>query len=402
MVNPILSIFAKTKEYAVVVGNIVNYQIYIINNGNINLRNVKVFDTLNKNLEFITGSVKINGKKISCENITAGIILGEIRVDDEFIIEFKAKVVDAVTKEICNQTIATYVYDAQGINQFDQSLSNIVKLPVVYIHLSLVKNADEKFTVLKDIIEYTVIITNDGDVEAKNVIFKDKLSKYVCLVEGSFKVNNRRVNSIELEKGVFIGDIEVNDKIIISYKVEVIAAACNDRLINLASAIFEYQIDNLSAGVIEVSQEELKHVIDMGISTFKQLSIEEEFVVPMNKPNIAEINELIGTINIFKYHLIETPKITSQENQILTGHKLIVSAYLNIMIKYTALDEEQSVHSMNYKILFSTFIVMPENYNISSKIDVKGIVEDMYSNTYDERKIFINTTGLINVKIIDY
>ena len=93
--------------------------------------------------------------------------------------------------------------------------------------------------------------------------------------------------------------------------------------------------------------------------------------------------------------------LVSQEGQRLTGFKLVITGYLNIVVKYTALDMEQSVHSAHYKIPFSTFIVMPDEYSVGSKLDVEGIVEDIYYKAHDERCFFTNTTVLINVKILD-
>ena len=70
------------------------------------------------------------------------------------------------------------------------------------------------------------------------------------------------------------------------------------------------------------------------------------------------------------------------------------------MIEYTALEATQSVHSAHYSIPFSTFVVLPEDYIVGSKLDVEGMVEDIYYNSTDIRNFFQNTTAMINVKIL--
>lgn len=138
----------------------------------------------------------------------------------------------------------------------------------------------------------------------------------------------------------------------------------------------------------------------MGISTFKQTSVQKELMIPIEKPEIESINEVNGVANIKGCHLIETAALMSQENQNLTGFKLVVTGEIDIVVKYTALEIQQGVHSAHYKVPFSTFIVMPDGYRAGSKIDVQGIVEDVYFKQQDERNFFTNTTLMINIKIL--
>jgi uncharacterized repeat protein (TIGR01451 family) len=401
VINPRLTMVKRTKQLAAVVGEIVDYEVLITNDGNVDIFDAKVSDLLDENLEFVIGSVRVNGKSKADENINAGVTIPKIKIGESVKLEFKAKVLGKEEDIISNQALASYNFFIDGEKQFGDDLSNVNELSVSFVNLDINKYSNVDFAVLNDVIEYTIVIENNGEVDAQNIVIKDKLPKYVVLIPGTFKVDGVIVNSVNLEKGVVIGDIEVNETVTIIYKVKVVGTACNAKLVNAASAKFMYELDGVVTGEIEVTGPDSENSIDMGISTFKQLSVEEELQIPIAKPDVEALNEMTGTIDIMGCHLIETGAFTSQEGQRLTGFKLVITGALNLVVKYTALDTEQSVHSAHYKLPFSTFVVMPDGYSVGSKLDVEGIVEDIYYKQHDLRCFFTNTTLLINVKILD-
>ena len=129
------------------------------------------------------------------------------------------------------------------------------------------------------------------------------------------------------------------------------------------------------------------------------MSVEEYLHIPPQKPDIEQINSVVGSIEIAKSIVIETGKMTSQEGQKLSGYKLIVHGILREIVEYTACNPEQSVHASHYDIPFSTFLVLPENYTVGSKIEIDGIVEDIYYKKSSCRLFFTNATILVNAKI---
>ena len=401
MINPRLTIVKGTKQLAAIIGETVDYEIIITNDGNVDVFDVKISDLLDENLEFIFDSVKINGKVKKDENINAGILIPRINMEESAKVEFKAKVLGKEEGIISNQASAIYNFMMNGEKKFADDISNLNELPVSFVNLDINKSSNINFAVLNDVIEYTIRLENNGEVDAQNIIVKDKLPRYVVLIPGTFKVGGVIVNSVNLGKGIVIGDISVGDTVIVTYKVRVIGTACQSKLINEASAKFIYDLDGLVTSEMVVTGANLENSIDMGISTFKQLSVEEELQIPIAKPNIEALNEMVGKIEIMGCHLIETGEFISQEGQRITGFKLVITGMLNLSVKYTALEIEQSVHSAYYKLPFSTFVVMPDRYTVGSKIDVEGVIEDIYYKQYDIRDFFTNTTLLINVKILD-
>ena len=153
-----------------------------------------------------------------------------------------------------------------------------------------------------------------------------------------------QINSVNLYKGLNVGSLEVGETLIIEYKVKVNNTNCHHKIENIANAKFSYVLPDNRGGVKGFSSTEATSSIEAKISTFNQMSVEEELQILVAKPDIESINGVTGTIDIISCRLIETAALISQENQRLTGYKLVVTEMLNIVIKYTSLEAEQSVH----------------------------------------------------------
>lgn len=400
--NPnLLLIKSADKEYAVV-GDVVTYTIVAKNIGDITLGNIAldpvfISDILSSSLEFVAGSMTVNGVQDPLSSIVNGVDLGQLAIGESKTITFKAKVLSADISPIQNNSIATYGYQLPGEDpETGTSTSNTVNLIPEVAEIDIVKSADKDFVVLGDTITYTVTLKNTGTLDAFNVIFKDELPVEVELIDGSFSINGIVVNGVNLNKGVNIGTIKKNSQTVVKYAVKVVKANCELKIINKASVKFSYRLLDGTMGLYE--SESSSATITIGINTFKQISIEEELIIPTIKPDIEEIGEVTAEIEIVNCHIIKTPVLISNEGQNLTGYKLIIHGNITEVVEYTALDPEQSVHSAHYTIPFTAFIVLPINYCIG-KIDIDSVIEDVYFKELDARTLFTNITVLLKANV---
>ncbi|MEG0013667.1 MAG: DUF3794 domain-containing protein [Cellulosilyticaceae bacterium] len=385
------------------VGDIIEYTLQAINLGQNTLEDVILLDRLHEQLQFLQGSIKVDEQPMPEGNIITGIHIGEINVDQVKTVTFKVKVLSGNAKTIFNTAEGMYKYKVKDEKEQKTCTESMpAKVNVSYPHLEVKKIANKDFAVLNEEITYTVNIQNDGDLNAYNVILKDELPKEVVLIPGSFSVNGCVVQEIEIEKGINIGTIFIEESAEITYKVCVRGTNCQGYIKNKAFVIFNYNLPNGKMGEMSTTQEDTGNcaMVMLAISNFKQFSIESYLTIVDKKPCIETINTLTGSIDILNFHLIETPKITSEEGQKLTGYKLIIRGALQLVIEYTALEEQQSVHSAQYAVPFSTFIVLPACYEVGSRLEIEGVVEDIFYKGLDIRNFFANTSVLINAKIL--
>ncbi|MGL4772522.1 MAG: SPOCS domain-containing protein [Clostridium sp.] len=392
-----------SKENAIV-GDVIKYCITVINECDILIDNATIIDMLSSDLKFVTGSVKVGEIPNITANVLEGVDIGCLKPGEIKVVSFQAKIINKpCTGYIENNAIAKFYYDPNLNNclQVTDKKSNVVKIKVDVAELSIVKKADKTIASRGDIVSYTVTVTNVGTLEARNILFMDNIPNEATLIKDSLDIGGNLISYTSSDISIYIGNLFPGESIDIRYQVLVNSSNCSGLLVNCATAKFNYNLCNSSFGektssCADTSVSEVK----LGISTFKQISVDQNLCIPSVKPDMEEINDIKVKAEIVECHVINTPVITSNEGQSLSGYKLIVRGLLTELVEYTSCTEEQSVHSAHYSIPFSTFIVLPQNYIAGSKIDVDAIVEDVYYKMIDCRCFFKNITLLINARIM--
>lgn len=125
---------------------------------------------------------------------------------------------------------------------------------------------------------------------------------------------------------------------------------------------------------------------------FKQFSIEEDVPIHVQKPEAEEIFDSKTNLIITSTRLVQTPKGTSSEGQILTGWKMVVEGILVQTVVYIANDPAQSLHAARLDSPFSTYLILPEGYKLCQPIQVEGYIENACVKLTDSRCIFKNIT----------
>lgn len=133
--------------------------------------------------------------------------------------------------------------------------------------------------------------------------------------------------------------------------------------------------------------------------------------IPEQKPDIEGIVTINSCVEIISQRVINTPVVTgytkpdgtivpgssipNSEGTYLTGKKLIVEGVLHQKVIYTALVDDQSLHSADFTIPFSTFIIVDANEPLSQKFVLYPCLEDVFACRMSERSIFSNNTIFI-------
>nr|WP_302419089.1 DUF3794 domain-containing protein [uncultured Romboutsia sp.] len=133
--------------------------------------------------------------------------------------------------------------------------------------------------------------------------------------------------------------------------------------------------------------------------------------IPIQKPDMEGIVEVHSCVEIISQRVIKTPvvmgytddagnsiageDIPNAECTNLTGRKLIIEGFLKQKVIYTAADDEQSLHSANFEIPFSTFIIIEKDTPLSQQFRITPYIEDIFVSRLSERSVFKNTTIFI-------
>ena len=134
---------------------------------------------------------------------------------------------------------------------------------------------------------------------------------------------------------------------------------------------------------------------------FKHLNLQDNMSLGDSYLGIDYIVKFMGDIIIEDKRVIKTPVSTSLEGQRLTGWKLIVEGTIREKLEYATCDTIKNINIINFSTPFSTYIILPENFNTGRHINVNGYIEDMYIKKLDHRNIFKSICIFLNAEIGD-
>lgn len=397
VVMPKLRLQKSSNVDIAIIGDIVTYTIIATNEGNVEFSNVVIQDLLPQELDFIEGSVKIDGISNQTANILSGIHVGPISILGSKTVTFKVKVING-NYSICNVSTADYYYTLDNglTTEYGIQSSNESCILVKNISVLVTKVADKINVSLNDIVNYTVTVTNESDSRVDSAVFKDILPMSLMLIDGSVSVNTVPITNPNLALGINIGSLEAKETAIIRYSTKVVAGSCSGSIKNSAFVEFKYSSNNgtLKNIISNIASVELC----TNIAAFKQLSIDKLCPIPLQKPDMEEVDSVFVTGKILKSYVIKTYKGISNEDQNLSGYKLVVNGVLNIVIEYTSKNESQSIHSYSCNVPFGTYIILPTNYTNCKNINLDVQIEDVDYETANCRETFINIMYLVVAK----
>lgn len=377
-----------------IVGDTILYTIRVNNTSGFLLSSVVVKDLLSPDLDFVEGSVAVGGFPKATASILTGVESGPIGIGSIVDVTFKAVIINKSGDYVTNQGTVVYTYTdpADGLKKVETEQTNVAEVLVEIAELFVTKIADVTEASLNDIIHYRATIENKGTIPATNIIFTDKLPENVELIQDSVKVDSVLVNNPDFETGMNVGDLASGETIIIDYAVKVISGACSGTIINCALATYNYVLPNTVTSVKQSNKAEV--TVKVTITAFKQLTIDKFFPIPVQKPDIEEVDDVVVEIKIDDSYIVNTVQKVSNEGQQLSGYKLIIHGNIKMSIEYTALLPDQPMHSAHCVTPFSTFIILPMDYD-GGEVDVSTILEDVDIDMINRRGVDVGIVFLV-------
>lgn len=310
-------------------------------------------------------------------------------------VKFKATIINGLNNKIENKSTVVYSFynNEQEKEVTKTKESNVVKVYVEVAELVCKKKANVKTASLNDIIKYQAIIKNTGTLKTTNVFYFDELPSMLSLVNGSVKVNGTTVNNADLSEGVFIGELEEEDFAVVTYEAKVIAGSCTGVAINKAYVEYIY-IYGPKGGSGSKTSDLCCASVNINISAFKQIMLNKKLCLPCSNPSIEDVDNVVAEVKIDNSYVIKTTKGISYENQRLTNGKLIIHGTVDVSLLYTGLKEDQQLHSVREEYPFSSFIVLPMNYD-NENIEISAIIEDTTLNQLDDRCVEVGVVVLL-------
>lgn len=395
--NDLLSIKLESSlEYAVVSDKL-TYKITLKNNNIYELKNIVLKSLLDEQLKFIIGSSNVGYVKQTNENIMSGINVGTLAPNQSEVITFEAEIIKKSHYCVETKVFAQFeYYDNQSgliCNEYYESCIN--KVILNNPSLKIVKKSSKEYINLYDEIDYTIQIINDGDLDLCNLNLISLFPNSLQLIDGTFKVNSKIINNVDIKNGIIIGNLKKENIKEISYRVKVVSNPSVSKIKNTTTLNYLYQMANNRK--YKKESEPIETIHKMSISNFKHLNVNNEICIESHLPLIEEINDIKSEVIIKHYNVIQSFNGKSKEGQVCSGNKVIMHGYISENIEYTSANS-QSINSIHKETPFSTYINLPNDFILQNRVNLQAIVENINYIKINEKRIFRNLDILIIAK----
>ncbi|MCR8746291.1 DUF7507 domain-containing protein [Romboutsia lituseburensis] len=427
-----------SKAYATV-GDILTYTVNIVNTGNVVASSINFRDVIPTGLTFVTGSVTINGTFYTTYDPYASFTLGNISPGATVVVTFNAAVASLPTPSLVSNTANitfSYYVNPSGSIIVAQVNSNTVTTQINVGTITLTKSVDKSYSTMGNILTYTVVINNTGNVDASNVIFTDNLQMDVTFNEGSVIVNGKSEPTYDPTKGFIIGTISTLGYATVSFTVTVIPAPTQSTVLNFVVGTFSYKVDpngqyysnsvqsNTVSTIIVIPSLTATKVVDKAYATIGDTLNYNVSVQNTGNTTISQLffTDFLSNGAVFKSGTLVIDGVSYQNydptvgfnlpNSLIAGNTSLVQFQATV----TALPSPPQV--TNYALVNGVYYVNPQgstypisatsntvttNINLGSLSNTKT-VDKMYASVNDTVTYTstITNTGNINATSIQF
>ncbi len=210
------------------VGDILTYTIPIRNSGNVTANNVLFVDTIPNGTGLIVNSFRQDGTLVSGNLSIQTTLPNSIRALSVSTVVFQVQVLTIPSPNpIVNTASATssFIINSSTLpnrNGITSTNTNAVSTRINNANLSnIVKYVDKSFAGCGDIITYTIVIPNAGNVTAQNVLFIDTIPNGTTFVTNSVYINGTQQIGANPSAGFSVPNIAPGITTTITFSVKV-------------------------------------------------------------------------------------------------------------------------------------------------------------------------------------
>ncbi len=192
----------------------------ITNNLNTNISDITIKDTLGTGAKFVEGTLKVGIESYPDDNPITGATLpvtvggqgGELTFSYEVAVDDPAEVETFVNQSNVQFEISGTQYNVS---------SNEVSVHILDNQVYLLKTADKTIVKSKDVVTFTITITNDGELENTNMMFSDPLPTGATFVAGSVKIDDEVKADLNPTTGFALSNLAAGGQIKIEFQVTI-------------------------------------------------------------------------------------------------------------------------------------------------------------------------------------
>ncbi|MGY1423745.1 DUF6923 family protein, partial [Bacillus cereus] len=215
-----ISLLTATKsvdKVTAAIGEILTYTFIVTNiSTTVTTMNAILTDSIPVGTSFVAGSVTVNGIP-NAGDPNLGILLGNIAPQDAVTVTFQVKIDNSPPSTITNSGIVSA--DNSGSTPSNEVITQIISIPIA--SLTSNKTVNQATANIGDVLTYTVVLSNTGNISADNTLFTDPIPNGMTFVANSVTVNGVPTPGVNPATGFTVGTIAPSASVTVSFQVTV-------------------------------------------------------------------------------------------------------------------------------------------------------------------------------------
>ncbi|MCR8842912.1 hypothetical protein NQ117_04405 [Paenibacillus sp. SC116] len=243
---------------AVMVGSWFTYQINAAHNGPLS-GDLLIFDKLPTEVEYIPGSLIVNGERRLGESPETGISWNPFTMGQIVKVRFDVRVIAKPSSgRLLNEVGALFTIDLPSGRKAVSTYTAQAELIIVSEPLIVRKSASASIIQVGSEVGYTITVTNILAHALYNLFVIDLLPSGLQWIPGSVTINGLPdPNRYDLSAGIRIGSLEAGSTITVVFKAKLISYQVNRTLANQASVryVAEQIQGTVSSNIVTITAE---------------------------------------------------------------------------------------------------------------------------------------------------
>ncbi|HBJ1648147.1 TPA: DUF11 domain-containing protein [Clostridium botulinum] len=229
------------------IGDTVTYTLSLTNIGNISASNVQILEPQIPGATFVSGSVIINGQPQSSLNPFTGFTLtNPINPDQTSTVSYNMLINEIKPGSTIDNTAQVpfkYIITPQQGQISSEKDSNTVETVANFVCMSMIETVDKAYSIIGDILYYSVVINNAGNIDAYNTVFSSNIQSNTVFIPNSVIINGIPYSGYNPNNGFSIGTICAGGSVEVTYEVNVLTLPNPNIVYNASNLVYSYLPD---------------------------------------------------------------------------------------------------------------------------------------------------------------
>ncbi|MCM3782715.1 hypothetical protein M3231_07000 [Neobacillus mesonae] len=215
LANLQLTVSQRANTLQTFVGDVVTFTVTIQNTGTVPVTNARLEAVLSKSMEFIPGSVVLDGVISPRLDPVKGFILPVISSGEVLQLTYQVRIL-SITDPLTSEVLISYNSNGQMIRTGSNEIILSPISPMITMNVTVSPNQ----VTYGGLVEYTVTILNEGDLPVEGLYFIT-FPEGLFFSDGSVRINGVTIHNSNPVIGLRLGTLLPNSRTVVTFLADV-------------------------------------------------------------------------------------------------------------------------------------------------------------------------------------